>query len=81
MSPRAVVTTAVRHARRALAAARRRVRPVEGVPLTVRTFDPPRLVRSADGSLVRVRYPLLDAPVTGTVPRVRWLEDRPGGET
>ena len=48
--------------------------PIEGIPLTIRTFDPPRLVRRADGSLFRIRYPQIDAPVTGTVPRVRWLE-------
>lgn len=71
--------TAGRIARDRSAPGRRRApRAVEGVPLTVRTFDPPRLVRAADGALVRVRYPLIDAPVTGTVPRVRWLEERRG---
>ena len=61
---------------------RRAIRLVEGVPLTVRTFDPPRLERAADGSLVRKRWPTLDGLVTGTVPRVRWLEEdaRDGGE-
>lgn len=48
----------------------------EPVAVTIRSFDPVRLVLER-GALVRIRHRLLDAPVTGSVARVRWIEDRP----